>query len=74
LDKVPSSPSHSEQAPAYGCSTPAMNSVRMPVSTERKRNVSLTPRTRANYKSYQEATFLKKEKKGRRLEKKRKKV
>lgn len=62
MDKVPSSPSHSEQAPAYGCSTPAMNSVRMPVSTERKRNVSLTPRTRANYKVLSRSNFFEKRK------------
>jgi hypothetical protein len=51
LDKVPSSPSHSEQASADGCTIPAMNSVRTPVSTKRKRSASLTPRKRANYKS-----------------------
>jgi hypothetical protein len=51
LDKVPSSPSHSEQASADGCTIPAMNSVRTPFSTKRKRSASLTPRKRANYKT-----------------------
>jgi hypothetical protein len=34
----------------------------MPVSTERKRNVSLTPRTRANYKVLSRSNFFEKRK------------